>query len=368
MAQSDDDDWYPIRLFAFRLVGDEGWTIGEEAMELDQVAEAIRRRGHAFEEIREISCGSGRARNEIGEPDLGDVGFWQAQSAGWAFDDVADCWRAPGENVTRFESTPKSATTLDVEFGAPHSGWLPIGMIAGDQRFEIEASDVYPPFEDLIAWLESLVEAEEARFTVDLEGSHAEFFSFETGSVGRLRIVVALSGNMTEDGRRKIVFDIDVDRAKFVDTLYRSLRTYANGPDFNRYEWSAVTIFDDLQETYPDLPTEQLPYFRASEINEILWKLYPRHIASFPEKESKSEEIRAFAEWVIDGQKEDREGLVLKPNPQFLVPEEFDSWDTDERRAHLNERLQESITSWDGEDLRTLRSEKIERFLGLVPD
>ena len=365
MSSNTDDESYPITLFAARLVGEEGWIVGEEAMKPDQVAEAFRENGQELEEFRVISRGAGRKWDENGEPDLSHSDYWQAQADGWSYDELADCWRAPGENVTPFESVPKSVTTVDVEFGTTHSGWLPIRMSAGDQKFEIDASELYPPFEDLIAWLESIVEAKEARFTADLEGSYAEFFAFETAIDDRVRVVVALSENLTEDGDRKIVLDIDVDRVTFAGRLYRSLRTYANGPDFNRYEWAAVSIHEDLHERFPEFPANQLRYSSASEVNEVLWKLYPRDIVSFPEKGSRGEEIRAFAEWVRDGEGKDPEGMVRTPDPQFVVPDEFDTWDLDKRKAHLDELFENNITSWHGEDLRKLHSEKIERFLQL---
>ncbi|WP_074769940.1 hypothetical protein [Magnetospirillum fulvum] len=57
------------------------------------------------------------------------------------------------------------------------------------------------------------------------------------------------------------------------------------------------------------------------------------------------------------------DGMIEKPDSEFIVPEEFDAWDEEKRIAHINELLEVIVTPYSGTTLRTLRSEVIETYL-----
>lgn len=76
----------------------------------------------------------------------------------------------------------------------------------------------------------------------------------------------------------------------------------------------------------------------------------------------KGEEMVRFADYAKTNQRPD--GMVETPDPEFTVPEEFDSWDDARRLTFINELLDEVVTPYDATNLRTLRSQAIEDFLG----
>ena len=248
---------------------------------------------------------------------MSNVDYSSAITYGWAFDDVVGCWRAPGENVAPFESETKIVDGISISFGASDVGWIPIHIAAGDQTIDIHATDSDTPFGNLVDCLEQVADGKVARFSADLEGSYLEFFAFEGSMANRVRIVIGKASNSNQPGEREITLDFDIGRKAFVDSVYRALRAYAEGPDYNPYEWAAISIHDDLQRNNPNFPIEKLAELSSSEINDLLWKLYPRYSVSFPNKATDGEQAVTFAKWALTGQKKDPKGMIRTPDPQF---------------------------------------------------
>lgn len=354
---------YPLTQFAIRVEEKDGWIVGEEPRELDEIVATIGQSGFTIKEVREFSSGTAYYRDENGEPAPWDHQGSYAQSKGWAFDEVAEFWRAPEENITQLQDEATRVEDVHVNFLAAHAGWLPIHIEATGQEVVIDFSDYDPPFEKLIDWLEQIVDGIDTRFNADLEGSFAEFFSIRGSAANRIRVAISAYGRKTEEGNRETSIDIDIDRKTFVSSVYLPFREYAMGPFYDPYQWAAVSILEDLREKIPNLPVDQLPHLSATEVNEILLKLYSVNSVSFPDIATDKEKIFTLATWVKDGQKEQPAGMVTTIEPRFEVPEEYEGWDFDRRKSHLDELFNENVTSWSGIDLRKLRSEKLEAFL-----
>jgi hypothetical protein len=92
-----DDQWFSLTLFAVRLEGEDGWTVDEAPFSLPEVEARIRGNGYDIAEIRQISSGLSRVRDEDGSPEIDGPMTWYVRSWGWAYDEEAECWRAPGE-------------------------------------------------------------------------------------------------------------------------------------------------------------------------------------------------------------------------------------------------------------------------------
>jgi hypothetical protein len=94
-----DDQWFRLTLFAVRLEGEDGWIVDEAPLSLPEIEARIHGNGYEIAEIREISSGLSRRRDEDGLPKVDGPMAWYVRSWGWAYDKEAECWRAPGEMV-----------------------------------------------------------------------------------------------------------------------------------------------------------------------------------------------------------------------------------------------------------------------------
>ena len=83
--------------------------------------------------------------------------------------------------------------------------------------------------------------------------------------------------------------------------------------------------------------------------------------AKFPSAASPEEKMRRFVDYARKN--ETPSDMVSEPDPQFVVPAEFDTWDLDRRQAHIEMMLNEIVTPYHGTNLRTLRSQTLEQYL-----
>jgi hypothetical protein len=265
-------------------------------------------------------------------------------------------WRPPGE--------PVAVDAVQVVFDAARAGWQPVSIVAGGWTANFHASALYDPFPDILKWLEAIARGDQGRMSVDLEGSDLELSVFTLSNSTRARIVLAfMSGEM--DDIHDVVLDIDVDRRQFVAAFYEALRAYADSDKYVIDEWAALSMRDDLiRKGFLGDPMTQMASCDVGVLNDMLWKLYPSYIVSFPGATTKSEELRRFAEYVKS--EEPPEDMVKEPAPKFVVPGEFDAWDAERRQAYINELLNEIVTPYEGRNLRILRSPAIEAFLGVA--
>ena len=88
-----------------------------------------------------------------------------------------------------------------------------------------------------------------------------------------------------------------------------------------------------------------------------VWMLF----AKFPSAASPEEKMRRFVDYARKN--ETPSDMVSEPDPQFVVPAEFDTWDLDRRQAHIEMMLNEIVTPYHGTNLRTLRSQTLEQYL-----
>jgi len=63
-----------------------------------------------------------------------------------------------------------------------------------------------------------------------------------------------------------------------------------------------------------------------------------------------------------DDPNEDK-GMVKTPQ-YWNIPEDFDSWPVDKRKAFLEEDLDSNVSNWCGTRLGDIKSEIIEKYLG----
>lgn len=335
MPPRDDREDQPIILFAVRLAGAEGWEFRKTPKDMVDGDTASRAAGGEIVTIREINQSSYPGDGMDQSLEITEFDYWQAIGIGWAFDYLAQCWRAPGDAVQAFGGTSSAVAGIDVEFGATNFGSLPIRLSGDGQAIELVANDMHSPFEDLIRWLENIADGDEARFTGEFKGGYGEFFAFPVAARDRMRICIALSDNPTPTGRRQVALDLIVPRTDFASSIYGTLRRYVGGPDYDPYQWMKIPVRTEFPRRHPNLPFERLLDFSAREVNELLAALAP-----------------------------DASGSGMKfDNPGCEVSDDYDGFDRQTRQACLDAILEESVTGGWGEDLLQLRSDKLEQLL-----
>ena len=217
-----DDRWFRLTLFAVRLEGEDGWIVDEAPFSLPEIEARIRGNGYEIAEIREISSGLSRRRDEDGSPKVDGPMAWYVRSWGWAYDQQAQCWRAPGEMVCEPAGVPARAESFAVRSGAPNAGWWPIVISADAARVEISASNVHDPVRDLLAWLERLVNDSAARVLIDEEGDQTEILVYPQGQ-GIIRFVVIRYGE-TDEKRIDVLLSLRDVVAQFYAALQELVR------------------------------------------------------------------------------------------------------------------------------------------------
>lgn len=264
-TDANEDRWIAVRIIAYRFEGEDGWRLEETNLTLEEAGQAILNSGRALAEIREVNRGSKTlGPGEEFQPD--GVGLMFVHGFGWAFDDVAGCWRGPGEALTPLPGNPVPVSDLVVGFDAPQHGWLPIRLSAGGHSVQVDASNVCDPFGDLIGWLEHLADGGFPRLTMDLEGSEAEWFVWPTEGAAVVRFAVTLAGNATVDGRRAIKLDVLIGRRLLVSSVYRPLVAFWESELFLRNfdHWNFASDEEPgTNKSPPSLRSQRLDQYLA---------------------------------------------------------------------------------------------------------
>ncbi len=229
---SPKGEWFPVVLFAVRLAGEDGWIVDEAPMALSEVEAAIRANGHDIVEIRQISRGASRCRGDDGSPLTDGPMEWYVRSWGWTHDEIAECWRAPGEMPCEPAESPGSIESFVVQAGVPDAGWWPILVQADTASLEIKASNVHDPVRDLLAWLDLLVAGRAARVLIEEEGEQTEFRVYPKEE-GTVRLLVFDYG---EEADEKVI-DGMVSLRDVVAQFYAALQQLAHDKRLFKQGW-----------------------------------------------------------------------------------------------------------------------------------
>jgi hypothetical protein len=261
MTQSDDKpdeagEWFPLVVFAARLAGEEGWIVDEAPMTLDEIEAAIRTNGHPLVEIRKISQGASRLRNADGSPRTDGPMAWLVRSRGWAYDEVADCWRAPGEMPSEPAGVPGRIAHFAVASEAPDAGWWPLVVKADAISVRIAASNVYDPVRDLLQWLDDLVAGRAARLLIDEEGEQTEIRAYPKEQ-GLVRLVVFDYGDEADEQ----VIDGVVGLREVVGEFYAAFAELTRDAERYRQDWLYHLLDEDEEAPPPPVASPAIVAF-----------------------------------------------------------------------------------------------------------
>src|SRR5205085_9490094 len=96
-GMADKREGYPLTTYAVRIEGKEGWSLDEAPVVFDEIEPRFDAANLKIEELHKITQGVGFTYSEDGSPRLSGLRPDLVRAFGWTFDEVAECWRAPGE-------------------------------------------------------------------------------------------------------------------------------------------------------------------------------------------------------------------------------------------------------------------------------
>ncbi|MCP4022771.1 MAG: hypothetical protein GY729_13080, partial [Desulfobacteraceae bacterium] len=155
---------------------------------------------------------------------------------------------------------------------------------------------------------------------------------------------------------------------QMVEAFYKALKDYAGSDEYVPEEWQELTL-EFLLEKHIDLDLDTtLDYIiqmSRVEVEEFFFKLAPEFIVKWPVIKDESKHWKKSLTYFLEpDNKEHKLGMKKKPLTWDL-DENFDSWDFEKRREYILEYIQSLlIDSYQGSDLRKVKSEKIENYIG----
>jgi hypothetical protein len=267
-----DEEYEPISTVAYRLDGEDGWRMAETGLDPHSVKAHLEANGPGVAEVRLIIEGIRRVTRPDEAPTLDGFGVSLAVGKGWLWDDVGECWRAPGEMITQPPGEPVPVDAICVSFEPAEYGWQPVCVAAGGRSALFEAGYLYDPFPVILDWLETLAVSREGRATANLENETLELLAFISPDPERMRILLSVVPGF--DGTtRTVLLDIDVERWRFVSAVYGALRRYADSDRYDVEHFGSQSLHDALvHEGCPVDPVE-LATWPAPFLNELMWEL-----------------------------------------------------------------------------------------------
>lgn len=251
-----------------------------------------------------------------------------------------------------------NSATFQVQYRDCDAGWIHIDISVGAKTTRVCASEVFDPFRDLIAWLESIVTgATISEFEIDEEGSRVTFRYSQGDKQGLFTLTDSLDG--------QVLIQTSISPGMLVAEFYTKLRAFAMSPAYRKEEWEIETLWERLAAQIAgvseDELIDQLLVYPARAIQQIFWKVAPSYEMVYPTSISPKERIGRFYDYVTEDS-HPIDGAIEVPD-LYPFPPNFDDMPYDERRSFLHECLTDSVSSFDGVKLAELRSVAIDEWL-----
>lgn len=224
---------------------------------------------------------------------------------------------------------------LSIEFLDVEYGLLYFELELGEKCYKTNFSDVFDPLPSLKSWLEAIaVGVDQCSFWFDPEGNETKF-NLEQISLEREVFTVS---DYYDDSKRHLV-DY-VDRKQLVESFYKGILDFNETSPLIKEHWEVEYMWERLttllDADYPDI-LDPLAELGRDELGQVLFKACPSYTVSFPD----APEEKRFG-YAIDH-------LLGKPTPEkyplvetpdeWHVPEDFDLWENEKRRAFVKDCL-----------------------------
>ena len=166
---------------------------------------------------------------------------------------------------------PDVVQGLDVTFAPPDYGWIDVTVSSGGGHFAGSLSYVYDPFENIVAFLEKVLDGHEADLGIDGEGE-----VYVWGVRGHERDDLVRFGIWSSDGgaRTKLVpmLDIGIDRRLLVKAIYEAIWVIWEQPDHWTFieNWLLYENPGVSWEGHPPETPSWFPQMRSAKLDQLL--------------------------------------------------------------------------------------------------
>lgn len=253
-----------------------------------------------------------------------------------------------------------SMEQVKVIFKECAAGWIPFTVSAGSQSVNCRGSELWDPFPHMVAWLESMAGgAEVCSFKMDEEGMEKKFKAFACENK-TVRLII-------EDAIRNIVLlEAVVDTRQCVSEFYKNLRAFAESKAYVPAQWEDESLSERIQKQSGQTEEELMQECcekSAEELKEYFFNAAPTYEVISLDAKTPEEKISQFYDYTLHPGKIEHSERIIEIPSYFEFSEEFDYWLVDRRREFIADCLNDRVSSYGGCHLRTLVSEKLERWL-----
>ena len=280
------ENWTMIKVFAYgiKLVNEDGWLIDSSGLELESYIKFCNEYSHKIgkniTEIRFISqIGSGMTPEDYEK--LMNMDEYDKERAikekyafphfmipsDWAWDDISECYRAPGEPITKPDVEVIETNNLKIQLLNPKYGWMHVKIKANDQYTCIHSSAVFDPYPHIIQFLEELIDGKQPHIEIDEEGVYHDFYTFNCDNNKIEFIVKRYRVDWENEDSREIIdypIAIRIDRKIFIKTMYSTiLKKLSNLSEKVAQHW-----YDDDFHTFKDLKSEKIELYLSQIIQD----------------------------------------------------------------------------------------------------
>ena len=215
-----------LRLHAYRLPRQDGWTIEADPREADAFLAAHLEFEPAPEEHRIICEGLAVYLPHLRCHD--DYALLaEARRLGWQFDEEELVWWEPGRVRPPPDTAPVPMTGLAVSYTVPKSGNIGVCVEGGGQKIRFTMGAVFDPLPGLLWWLDQVLEGGYPRLCIELEGEFLTLTAYP-GHGTTVRAVIRFQTPRPHDG----MVDVLVERRALVAAFYGPLRDIWDDEDF----------------------------------------------------------------------------------------------------------------------------------------
>lgn len=145
---------------------------------------------------------------------------------------------------------------IDVEYGLPDGGYWPMTLRAVGMTTRFEASEVFPPFFDLIRWLEGVLDGECPELFIDDEGAFIRLYLFPYGDDVRLAVINEREND--DDDPHRVAVDVAISRTALVESFYLPLMAIWES-ELLATHWVGWSEFGSGKDVLDSLPRDQWP-------------------------------------------------------------------------------------------------------------
>ncbi len=250
---------------------------------------------------------------------------------------------------------------IKVKFHQAEAGWIDFTITAKEQSFNGVFSYVFDPILDFKYWLEAIATGvQQCSFSFNPEGTEVKF---DFNRISWEKEIFTIS---EYENDKNIAFQAIVKRKQLVKAFYLALYNFSISDKYIPEEWEIEYYKERISPIFGisgDKLIEKLLQFNRKALKELFFEVNPVYDVSFPEANSKTDELKYF----IKSVKEDNstESIEQIRIPKYIkITNQFDLLPTEKRRNLIKELLNTQIKDgYTGIKLSRFKSKRLAKYI-----